>query len=134
MEDNGVTLNLLRNYRNAMLYSDWRMDAKQTAWYYCGSDGKMAISQIISWKGKKYYVGNDGAMVVNNANIVDPDTGIKYLADMDGVCMELSNITDSYYLNIATYVSHITKLNPKFNKAVSNFEKVYQANKIGMKP
>ena len=44
----------------------------------------MATSKIIDWKGKKYFVDDDGVMAVNRT-ITDPETGKKYKAGADGV-------------------------------------------------
>lgn len=68
----------------SMMKDGWRMDAAQKEWYYCGSNGEMAVLQVIPWKGKSYYVGKDGAMV-KNTKITDPNTGETYTADGNGV-------------------------------------------------
>ncbi|MDR1550298.1 MAG: hypothetical protein LBT06_17170 [Hungatella sp.] len=71
-----------------MLKKDWRA-GEDGKWYYCGVDGKMVTSKIIDWKGKKYFVDEDGAMAVNRA-ITDPETGKTYEADENGVLNEVA--------------------------------------------
>ncbi|MDF2888561.1 MAG: cell wall hydrolase [Lacrimispora sp.] len=66
-----------------LLTNNWKQ-GKDGKWYFCGKNGAMATSKIIDWKGKKYFVDDDGVMAVNRT-ITDPETGKKYKAGADGV-------------------------------------------------
>ena len=44
------------------LKSQWVQDTK---WYWLGKDGKMVKSNLITYKGDKYYLKSDGAMASN---------------------------------------------------------------------
>lgn len=65
-----------------MIADRWcKIDEK---WHYFDSNGAMVTSKVIPWKGKKYYVGDDGVMA-ENEDVTDKDTGTEYWADANGV-------------------------------------------------
>ena len=75
----------------AMAHGGWvKVDEK---WYcFRDPDGEMEASKIIPYKGKNYYVGEDGAMVVNTtgSQFTVVYNGVTYEVDEDGVCTAIS--------------------------------------------
>lgn len=76
----------------AMAHGGWvKVDEK----WYCFRDhsGEMETSKIIPYKGKNYYVGEDGAMVVNTtgSQLTVSYNGVTYEVDEEGVCTAIRN-------------------------------------------
>ena len=49
---------------NKPIKNAWAQDSKNL-WYWLGKDGKMVKSDLITWKGDKYYLKSDGVMASN---------------------------------------------------------------------
>lgn len=80
-----------------LLTNNWKQ-GKDGKWYFCGKNGAMATSKIVDWKGKKYFVDDDGVMAVNRT-ITDPETGSSYEANENGV---LTQVVEIIYANAGT--------------------------------
>lgn len=52
-----------RNQDGSYPQSVWMQDGE--TWYYFDAHGLMSADAYINWKGAEYYVGSDGAMLVN---------------------------------------------------------------------
>lgn len=86
----------------AMAHGGWvKVDEK---WYcFRDPDGEMEASKIIPYKGKNYYVGEDGAMVVNTtgSQFTVVYNGVTYEVDEDGVCTNLIQDKIDRFVEIA---------------------------------
>ena len=97
----------------AMAHGGWvKVDEK----WYCFRDpnGEMEASKIIPYRGKNYYVGEDGAMVVNTtgSQLTVVYNGVTYEVDEDGVCTAISMTapSDADIQAWKAYISNDTSL------------------------
>lgn len=85
-------------YKDGEMVKDaWAQD-KENKWYFLGEDGKMVISNLIEWKGDKYYLQSNGVMA--SSKWIKFKVGWRYFAKNGKMLRNrwLKYKGDSYYL------------------------------------
>ena len=110
-------------YKDGKLVKNgWAQD-KAGLWYWLGSDGKMVTSNMIEWKGNKYYLKASGAMASNEW--IKFANGWRWFAK-DGRMIKAKWIrykNNMYYLKEDGYMATGSMTVPcKFNKTDGKLE------------